>query len=84
MKCDPETWRKTKGLSSGYMATVAGIKGRNPHATYRRYEKGVNACPASVIPKISDFTNGEIGPVEWQAVRLQYLAKRKPLATVAA
>jgi transcriptional regulator with XRE-family HTH domain len=73
---NPKSWRELAGLTLEAVARTAGIKGKNPAATYRRYETGQNRCPEDVIEKIREMSSGLIGPEEWHAVRAAWLKAR--------
>lgn len=70
---NPKEWRAAAGLTMASVATSAGIIGRNPSATYSRYERGAQQCPAPVIAAVEKLSDGAVTAASWQAVRMEFL-----------
>lgn len=72
MARNPKSWRQEAGLSLAHVAAHAGIAGANPARTYDRYEKGEQACPATVIERVRELSAGAVGAESWQETRMQF------------
>lgn len=66
----PKSWRTAQNLSLAAMAAKIGITGRNPAATYMRWERGDLRPPDWAVMAVYGLTGGEVSPTDWIELRL--------------
>ena len=71
----PFAWRLSAGHTQASLAALAGVTGRNPSRTWKRWESGERKASAAVIDLIEGLSAGAVTARSWAKVRAEYLAR---------
>ena len=77
---NPKAWRIEQKLSLAAIAAKVGLSGKNPAATYRRWEVGASYCPDAIVVQMERLTEGRVTADDWLRARLSYSSSQGVVA----
>ncbi|WP_332304682.1 helix-turn-helix domain-containing protein [Rhizobium sp. GR12] len=73
----PKSWRQQQKMTMAGVASMLGIKGKNPSRTWQRYETGEREPPVAVMAKLETISEGQVTTTAWMYARKAYLARKQ-------